>query len=367
MKKFTNFKPSSSPGKRAMLRLVGTKIKFIILLTVLLTGLRIDLYSNCIGCGGQIGGHQPCFSTGQFIHGGACYMITNYPAGVWGTTKMYYAGGCMIHQVFYVNGSFFKEEFYPGGCYCGTMYPPYDEDAYPLSKYKYNSNDPTVLLINNEVTLSKIEVRELKVNGSIVFSKLDSTPANQNVSIPMSIFQAGERYVVSGVNLSFKTCTYLPFKKTLTNIEELNLFCSWGTPDSVDVQSQCVVYIGNDSTMVLVQHLDNSYEIFPGTTDVSVGINPNEVINAYAIELSQNYPNPFCTSTAIDINIIKSSNVRLAIYDIQGKEIERLVDDYLVPGKYQYVWKANGYENGTYYYRLVSDYAVETKKMILLK
>jgi len=60
------------------------------------------------------------------------------------------------------------------------------------------------------------------------------------------------------------------------------------------------------------------------------------------------YPNPFNSSTKIIFNISQSSNVRLAIYNILGREAANLVDGNLSAGEYTYVFDASQFASGVY-------------------
>lgn len=91
----------------------------------------------------------------------------------------------------------------------------------------------------------------------------------------------------------------------------------------------------------------------------------NEVPGIY--NLYQNYPNPFNPSTSIRFDLKNSSNVKLIVYNIQGKEITTLVNEKLNIGSYEVDWTASGYPSGVYFYKLVTDEFVNTKKMVLLK
>jgi photosystem II stability/assembly factor-like uncharacterized protein len=84
-------------------------------------------------------------------------------------------------------------------------------------------------------------------------------------------------------------------------------------------------------------------------------------------ELSQNYPNPFNPSTSIKFSIPNSSQVKIAVYDILGKEIEILVNEILQAGNYQIKWNGSSYSSGIYFYQLKSGDYTETKRMVLIK
>lgn len=91
--------------------------------------------------------------------------------------------------------------------------------------------------------------------------------------------------------------------------------------------------------------------------------------------LHQNYPNPFNPSTKIKIDITKSSFVKLAVYDILGREVTILINEQMQPGSYEVECDASGYFSGVYFYKLTAGdpstgsgpgYS-ETKKMIIIK
>ncbi len=88
--------------------------------------------------------------------------------------------------------------------------------------------------------------------------------------------------------------------------------------------------------------------------------------------LYQNYPNPFNPSTRISYFLPNATNVKVLIYDILGREVKSLVNDYQASGTHNVVW--NGDNNfggkvasGVYIYRVVAGNNIATKKMVLLK
>ena len=83
--------------------------------------------------------------------------------------------------------------------------------------------------------------------------------------------------------------------------------------------------------------------------------------------LEQNFPNPFNPSTNIKYAITNKQFVSLKVYDVLGNEIVTLVNEEKPAGSYEVEFNANRLSAGVYYYSIVTDNFVQTKKMILLK
>jgi hypothetical protein len=83
--------------------------------------------------------------------------------------------------------------------------------------------------------------------------------------------------------------------------------------------------------------------------------------------LTQNYPNPFNPSTKIKFGIPNAGNVKLAVYNILGEEIEVLVNEFKNAGTYELTWDASNLPSGVYVYTIQSDNTFMSKKMTLLK
>lgn len=98
-----------------------------------------------------------------------------------------------------------------------------------------------------------------------------------------------------------------------------------------------------------------------------IGVIPISKNKPVSFSLYQNFPNPFNPSTSIRFDVPKSSFVRLTVYDVLGRNINTLVNEQVLAGSYEVKWDASGVPTGIYFYKLVSDNYVETKKMILVK
>lgn len=98
-----------------------------------------------------------------------------------------------------------------------------------------------------------------------------------------------------------------------------------------------------------------------------VNIN-NYVAGIEGYELYQNYPNPFNPETTIRYSITHDADVKIAVFDIAGKEVVSLVENKQGRGSHTVNFNAEHLTSGIYFYKLnVDDKVVASKSMILLK
>lgn len=102
-------------------------------------------------------------------------------------------------------------------------------------------------------------------------------------------------------------------------------------------------------------------------TTAPVGIKENSQSIPIAFQLEQNYPNPFNPSTTIEYSVPKKSFVRLLIFNVMGKRVAELVNEVVEPGSHRVVFQGQDFASGIYYYRLIYDGGMLTRKMILTK
>ncbi|MGA9116855.1 MAG: T9SS type A sorting domain-containing protein, partial [Bacteroidota bacterium] len=86
-----------------------------------------------------------------------------------------------------------------------------------------------------------------------------------------------------------------------------------------------------------------------------------------AFSLGQNYPNPFNPSTTIRFTLGRSGPVRLAIYNLLGRQVSEPVRQVLDAGSHAVEFSADGLASGVYLYRLSADGMTETRTMLLLR
>ena len=111
---------------------------------------------------------------------------------------------------------------------------------------------------------------------------------------------------------------------------------------------------------------------FDGTFEYSNTIEV-EINSPSKFSLEQNYPNPFNPSTKISWQSPVDSWQTIKVYDILGKEVATLVNEFKSAGSYDIEFNsvetlhATSLPSGVYFYQLKAGEYIETKKMILLR
>ena len=86
-----------------------------------------------------------------------------------------------------------------------------------------------------------------------------------------------------------------------------------------------------------------------------------------AFALNQNYPNPFNPTTMVSFDVPESSNVKVQVFDLQGRVVATLHDGFTNAGSYNVSFDAGTLSAGTYIYTIESGNIRLSKKMTLLK
>ncbi len=118
--------------------------------------------------------------------------------------------------------------------------------------------------------------------------------------------------------------------------------------------------------------LVNSQEVFLAKISVITSINDDRGGIPDKFELEQNYPNPFNPTTKISYSTPVDSQIKLTIFNIDGKIVRMLLNKYQNAGNYSVDWngeseKGEPVSSGIYFYRLESKNINLCKKMILLR
>lgn len=136
-------------------------------------------------------------------------------------------------------------------------------------------------------------------------------------------------------------------------------------PDS-DLDGNARIVDGNDDDSAVVDMGAYEYQPLVGTREENVPFSGSDFV------VLQNYPNPFNPQTTIEYYLPKSAWVNLTIYNILGRKVKVLVNDFQTKGKKSITWDGKNQHgkkvgSGVYFYRLQAFDYVESKKMLLIK
>ncbi len=99
---------------------------------------------------------------------------------------------------------------------------------------------------------------------------------------------------------------------------------------------------------------------------VGVGVDgTGEIPVAFA--LYQNYPNPFNPSTMVTFDVPRTSDVRVAVYDVLGRQVRVLVNGSVSAGRHSVLFQANNASSGLYVVRFDTPDGVHERTMLLVK
>ena len=194
---------------------------------------------------------------------------------------------------------------------------------------------------------------------------------------------AGGKYLYAAGNKSYTSPSRkgLYFAKLDTNLATINSI-DFPVDSSLSVVPYSIVndkngniFLGSSAEYELsgYPYTNFSYPILFKLSQVTKiqNISGSLVMN---YSLGQNYPNPFNPKTVIRFQVTGNNNVSIKIFDINGREVQMLVNEKLQAGSYLTEWNASAYPSGVYFYRMVvrhggsstADFS-ETKRMILVR
>jgi len=152
---------------------------------------------------------------------------------------------------------------------------------------------------------------------------------------------------------------------------------SYGHPHAATVQrllATSEIYQTEDSNgnivdgNVVIQFDGGSYYTVNGDTfEIVTSVSEDRTTALHEATLSSNYPNPFNSQTTLRYSIPKTSVVTISIYDLLGRAVTVLVDDYQQAGLYQVTWDAKKMPTGIYFYKIRTASYEETRQMLLVQ
>ena len=121
---------------------------------------------------------------------------------------------------------------------------------------------------------------------------------------------------------------------------------------------------GNDGFLGETSEVDSADPLWEGAP-VSVGDAPE--LKPETFRLEQNYPNPFNPTTQIQFSLPQDSDIRLAVFDLLGREVQVLAEGRYTAGTYSVAFDGTNLASGVYLYQLQAGTQRLTGEMILMK
>jgi photosystem II stability/assembly factor-like uncharacterized protein len=208
-------------------------------------------------------------------------------------------------------------------------------------------------------------------NGGVNWSK-DSLPnvvGNYYTNKWVTNFQISSIGTIYAIGASAQSLSNFLYHGIVYKTTNSGLNWGYQFPDtSYNFSSLSKIFSINKNNVWIYSSRSGIYSSTGGDSTVYLGINliSNEVPKDF--QLFQNYPNPFNNSSKFKIKIAKLSIIKVVVYDIQGREVQTLIEEKLKPGVYECTFNGNNLSSGIYFYQLIGDNKiVQTKKMALLK
>ena len=131
------------------------------------------------------------------------------------------------------------------------------------------------------------------------------------------------------------------------------------------VRAKITITTNIDSAKFALMKSYSNIDQTAGPNIQSLDIQPVDIVTTYA--LGQNFPNPFNPTTTIAYQIPKDGRVTIKIFDITGREVTTLVDEFKSSGQYSVKFDASRLSSGIYFYSIRSGDYNAVKKMSLIK
>ena len=237
------------------------------------------------------------------------------------------------------------EEYYPGSC------------CHPWLKWEHNKEPDMNRSGNPEEMIKRYAIYrseapnmnsvppDAMTNPENVYTKIDEIDIDDNG-------QDKAEYTDFSVNLyDCSLCDQPPY----------------GTPYPVRYRVQAIDK--DDMTSVLSDFASEVGTKEEGGVTPGVGDNPiltnNETPTEFA--LKQNFPNPFNPTTNIQFDLPNDVFVKIKVYDVLGKEVANLVNEYKMAGSYIVSFNGSHLSSGIYFYKIEAGTFTDIKRMVLVK
>lgn len=210
-----------------------------------------------------------------------------------------------------------------------------------------------------------------RATSSFIQRSFDNSRVNSIASIGNEIFVTGDLDIGTGerqrlASLNYETGEWTghaagPQSMSLTGLKAVGTDLNIGGNFS-SIEGKSASNWARYSTSGEIFIPDE--EPFPGPNPEP---GPGPIPVPYVINLSQNVPNPFNSSTNIEFTTAESGHVNLDVYNIMGQHVATLLNESRLSGTHTVQFDAKALSSGIYVYRLRVGNTVTARKMTLVK
>ncbi len=142
---------------------------------------------------------------------------------------------------------------------------------------------------------------------------------------------------------------------------------NWSSAAETANNENTLIVYGPRVANLYYQEFKARYTESGGSGNIALGVRQSSPSLPSEFGLQQNYPNPFNPATVIGFSVASQGRVTVTVFDVLGREIAELVNDWMQTGAYSVQWNAQSVPSGVYFYQLRAGAVVHTKKMCLQK
>jgi len=153
---------------------------------------------------------------------------------------------------------------------------------------------------------------------------------------------------------------------TLEILPQDSIKVIFADPDLCPICDTSILENFTDKFYIYSNSINNGvYEV--DVSGIGLSTDVQEETAPLSFQLYQNYPNPFNPTTKIKFSIKGNHRVRIIITNTLGEFIEELVDGIYYEGDHEIKFNGEKLSSGVYYYSLILNNQIRTKKLMLIK
>lgn len=239
--------------------------------------------------------------------------------------------------------------------------PTDNSPAHTNDIFVTGAGGPNFLMMTAKFTEDGKEEWMVYYNNLGMFNAL-AIDASENVYVSGSFSNQSEDMITVEYDASGNQLGYATFNSIVNYADE-------AYSNAVDNNGYCYVTgysfaVGSHNEYTTIKYstgLDNNSAVSNNKANEYNKAKPDSYL------LNQNFPNPFNPSTQIRFAVPHYSFITLKIYDMMGREVKNLVNEYKQAGYYNVTFDGSNLASGIYIYKLITGDFTDTRKMILIK